>query len=63
MDYILGVIYIVGIMGVYFLPAIIAHNNNHPEADKITLFVLCFGWTVVMWFICLSAALDRNSKL
>jgi hypothetical protein len=34
---------------IYFMPAIIAHNHEHPNAPAITVLNFVAGWTFVGW--------------
>lgn len=46
----LGVIGLLVLAGLfYFLPAIIAHRADHPNAPAITVLNLFGGWTVIGW--------------
>lgn len=37
----------------YFIPAIIAFVRQHHNQFPIFLTNLLFGWTIVIWFVCL----------
>lgn len=37
----------------YFLPAMIAFNNNHPRAKLIFVLNIFFGWTLIGWIVLL----------
>lgn len=36
---------------VYFLPAILAYNYEHENAQDIALIDILFGWTIIGWLI------------
>lgn len=41
------------VLGIYFLPAIIAASRHHRSADAIGILNLLLGWTVLGWVIAL----------
>jgi len=46
---IVGTLFLITGLGVYFIPAIVAFNRKHP--NKVAIIVLNFflGWTVIGW--------------
>jgi hypothetical protein len=53
MQAILGAFLIVGLICLYFLPAIIASNIKHKNKDAIGVLNLLLGWTFIGWVIAL----------
>lgn len=48
----------------YFLPTIVAMMRNHPSAGGIFIINFLFGWTVLVWIICLVwAASDSRQTI
>jgi Superinfection immunity protein len=41
------------LLGLYFLPTIVAHSRHSVSATGITIFNLLFGWTGIGWIVCL----------
>ncbi|MDD4616988.1 MAG: superinfection immunity protein [Alphaproteobacteria bacterium] len=58
-----GMALFVFLVGLYFLPAFLAIDRDHPNTLSIIIINLFFGWTAVGWIICLVWALlgKRNS--
>lgn len=49
-----GIIFlVVGGIGIYFLPAIVATFRNHHQANAIAILNLFLGWTLLGWVIAL----------
>ena len=57
-----GVVFmlIVGLLVIYFLPAIIALKRRHPYKITILTLNLFFGWTVLGWAIFFHWALKKQ---
>jgi hypothetical protein len=53
MKEILGIITIVTIFCLYFLPTIIAYRRKHRQKDPIFLINLFLGWTFICWIVSL----------
>lgn len=49
MDGVVALIVIAIGLGVYFIPAIVASANNHPQAGAIGVLNLLLGWTLLGW--------------
>lgn len=49
MNQVLAVLLLIGLIGVYFLPAIIAVANKHPHVGGIVALNLLLGWTILGW--------------
>lgn len=47
-----GIVFI-GFCVVYALPCIVANSRNVRESKTITILSLLFGWTVVVWLVCI----------
>lgn len=43
-------VYLVGGLAVYFLPALVATKRHHRNETAISVLNLLFGWTVLGWF-------------
>lgn len=37
----------------YFIPSLVANNNEHPQTSAITMLNLFLGWTLLGWVIAL----------
>ncbi len=48
------------LVGVYFIPAIVAIVGRHRRWLLITLIDVMFGWTVIGWFIALGLLATRR---
>jgi hypothetical protein len=48
-----GLLAIVLLIGIYFLPGIVAHIRNHHQESAIVLLNLFFGWTLLGWVVAL----------
>ena len=46
----------------YFLPSYIAFKKNHPNAIIIFIVNLLFGFTLIVWLICLILAIVYQAK-
>ena len=44
---------IVLIIGIYFLPGIVAHIRDHHQVNAIVLLNIFLGWTLLGWVIAL----------
>ena len=55
---------IAGVM-LYFMPAIMAFNDKHPNRVAILLFNLFLGWTLLGWIVVMiwvATASRRNAR-
>ena len=50
------------LVGVYFIPAIVAIVGRHRRWLLITLIDVMFGWTVIGWFIALALLATRRRQ-
>ncbi len=57
----LGVIIIILLIFVYFLPALVANGGNHSKALAITLLNIFLGWTLLGWVIALIWAVSEEN--
>lgn len=48
-----GLVFIIFLIVIYFVPVIIAMFRNHKNASSITLLVIFAGWTFIGWGIAL----------
>jgi hypothetical protein len=46
------------VLGVYFLPAIVAAGRRHERELSVMAMNLLFGWTVIGWIVALRMALE-----
>ncbi len=55
-----GLIFVVGLLAIYFFPAVIAYRRKHPGTLAIVMLNLFLGWTGVGWLGALAwASNDR----
>lgn len=47
---------------VYLIPAVIAHQHRHPNAQAITVLNLFGGWTVLGWVAALVWAYTKPAR-
>ena len=47
-------------IGMYFLPAEIAHQRHHHQTKAIFVLDLFLAWTVIGWIVCLAMALSAT---
>lgn len=45
----MGLLYVLIIAVVYFIPGVIATQRKHKNANAITMLNLLLGWTVLGW--------------
>ncbi len=60
MDGLGGVVSVIAVPVLYFLPSIIVANKVHPEKTLIFALNLLLGWTVICWFIALYMSLSQK---
>lgn len=48
------------VLGLYFLPALIADRRHRNDLLTIALFNAVLGWTVIGWLLALVWSLQRN---
>jgi heme/copper-type cytochrome/quinol oxidase subunit 2 len=48
-----GIIWVVLVIMLYFLPTFVAKSRHHRSGDAITLLNLVLGWTVLGWLVAL----------
>jgi hypothetical protein len=56
-----GILILIGVLALYFLPSIIAHKKRNESA--IVTLNLLLGWTVLGWVIALVWALTNDPKI
>ena len=49
MDFVLSLIMLAAMIGLYFLPGLIAYMRGHHNAVSIMLLNLFLGWTLLGW--------------
>jgi len=57
-----GLIILILILAIYFLPAIVSWQRGHRNDNAIGMLNLFLGWTFVGWVIALVWALTDNVK-
>ena len=58
----LGLAFIIGLILLYFLPAIIAGRRRNPDEKQIMILNVFLGWTFVGWVIALIWAYKEHPK-
>jgi hypothetical protein len=53
MEILKGLFWLALILGVYFLPGIVARVRDHHQENAIVLLNLFLGWTLLGWVIAL----------
>ncbi len=48
---------------IYFLPTVIVYNRNKRYFWLIFLLNLFFGWTIVVWLVCLFMSLTKKDRV
>jgi hypothetical protein len=51
---------VIGVLALYFLPALLADRRKRHDMLTIALFNACLGWTVFCWLVALYWALQPN---
>lgn len=59
MEFIIFILLILGVI-VYFIPALVANNHQHPQTGAITILNLFLGWTLLGWVIALVWACSKQ---
>ena len=62
MEVVDGLFILVMIIGLYFLPTIIAFNRNHEQRNVILIINLFLGWTVLAWVIALAWSVSHQKE-
>ena len=63
MDGLFGLILIVILLAIYFLPAIVALGREKRNKNAILLLNIFLGWTLVGWVVALVwSAMDENDR-
>lgn len=44
-----GFIAIILVIGLYFLPGIVAHSRSHNDENAIVILNVFLGWTIIGW--------------
>lgn len=57
----LGLLIILSLFFMYFLPSFIAFNRKNPSAPGIFILNLVFGWTFLGWIVALIWALNEST--
>ena len=59
----LGIILIIGEVLLYFLPTILAFYKKRQNVGLITVLNLFFGWTIVIWILCLVMVYSEKKEI
>lgn len=59
--FLLGMIFLVIILGLSFLPTIIAFKRRHPQKVPILLVNFFLGWTFIGWIVALVWSTTKSS--
>lgn len=62
MEDISPLLYLIGAIGLYFLPWIWAEKIGHPQSAAIGALNLLLGWTFIGWVVALVWALTRQGR-
>lgn len=62
MEILFGLLFVFGILAIYFLPSIIAVNRNHKNRIPIILVNILLGWSFVAWVFALVWAFTANTE-
>lgn len=57
-----GVLFVVLLFIIYFLPAFIAGYRTHKDHTNILLVNMFFGWSFVGWIVVLIWALSKENR-
>lgn len=58
----LGFVFLVLLIGLYFLPVIIAYRKNHQAIVGIIIVNIIVGWTLIGWIVCLIWSYSGSKK-
>lgn len=62
MDVILGIIFFLIGLWLYFIPFIVAANKEHPQTGAILVLNILLGWTFLGWVIALVWACTNSNN-
>lgn len=57
-----GLIELLLLIALYFLPTIIARHRRLPSRNSILVLNFAFGWLIVPWIICLAMSVARANN-
>lgn len=60
MQAVMGLIILLVLLAIYFLPAIVAHDRKNDNASAILVLNLFLGWTAIGWVMALVWALTKD---
>ena len=60
MDVLSGLLVLVLLAGLYFLPFLIATQRKHHQQNSILILNLFLGWTFIGWVIALAMAVSHT---
>jgi fluoride ion exporter CrcB/FEX len=58
----LTIVFGIGGIIIYFVPAMIANQKKHRQSSPILLVNLFFGWTILGWLIALIWSVSAQEK-
>lgn len=63
MEVVVGLFIVVMLVGLYFLPTIVAADRKVPNFGSVLVINLFLGWTLVGWVVALAMAVrDRKTE-
>lgn len=62
MDVFVGLVVLIILLFVYFLPTFVASKRNHKNTTPIFVLNLFLGWSFVVWVIVLAWAFINGEK-
>lgn len=57
-----GFVLLILLIGLYFVPSIVANNRGHLSTGAIFIFNLFLGWTFLGWVLALVWSLTGNTR-
>lgn len=56
----IGLFYLIGIVCIYILPGVIAHNRDTRNMAQVWVINIFLGWTFLGWVVALAMAFSAN---
>lgn len=57
-----GILFIVGVVLMYFLPTVVSASRGHKNTPAIVVLNLFLGWTLLGWIVALIWAFTDNTE-
>lgn len=57
-----GILMLIVLVLIYFIPSIIVCNNDHKNLEGVMILNLFLGWTFIGWVIALIWAVSNNEE-